>query len=333
MDPRDSASPGSLRRLVLTVAPLASAAAVPWLLVAGYQDRLPARAYVYGWSRVGPQYADLAPSWSSWSAGWLYCLLYGALLGAASWRLRQWPQLQRALVGVSWMFGAMAVAPAVGGVLALLDVPGYPSRPMAWWYDALTAPVGLLGGAVGWVLAGSAPPPPEAAGPPPPGLPARRLGPAERAMSSEVVRSARARLVGVLLLLCVPLVVLVDLYRSDVAVLLLVLGLGMVLQATARVQVDAAGVLLILPLLGGVRRRVAYRHVRHAEVVERGPAAGWGLAENKRYWGYVTGRGPAVVLTLTDDRPFIASLRDPASAVALINGQLARQRAGTTTGA
>jgi hypothetical protein len=79
---------------------------------------------------------------------------------------------------------------------------------------------------------------------------------------------------------------------------------------------------------------VPYRHVRHAEIAERGPTAGWGLVEKKRHWGYVTGRGPAVVLRLTDDRSFVAGLRDPATAVALINGQLARQRTtDTTTGA
>jgi hypothetical protein len=316
---------------MLAVAPMAFAAGVPWLLVAMYEDRLPDHAYVYGWSRVGPQYAYLAPTWSSWSAGWLYCLLYAALLGAVFWWLRQWPQLQRALVAVSWMISAMAAAEATCGVLALLDVPGYPDQPMAWWYHALQAVVGLLGGAVGWLLAGSAPSLPETADPPPPDLPARPLGQTERAMFSEVVWSAKARVAGVVLLLCAPLVVLLDLSWSGLAVLLLVQGLGMVLQAKARVQVDSDGVLLTLPMLGRTRRRVPYQHVRHAEIAERGPASGWGLVQNKQYWGYVIGRGPAVVLRLTDDRPFIASLRDPAAAVALINGQLARERTTGTT--
>jgi hypothetical protein len=318
----------------MTVAPMAFAAAAPWLLVTVYEDRLPDHAYVYGWSRVGPQYAYLAPTWSSWSAGWLYCLLYAALLGAVFWWLRRWPQLQRALVAGSWVISMMITAEAACGVLAMLDVHGYPHQPMAWWYSAVQAMVGLLGGAVGWVLAGSVPPLPETADAPPPNLPTRCLGRTERAMFSEVVWSAKARAVGVVLLLCVPVVLLLDLYSSSLAVVLLVLGLGLVLQAKARIQADGAGVVLTLPLLGRTRRRVPYQHVRHAEIAEHSPVAGWGLAENKRYWGYVAGRGPVMVLRLTDDRPFITSLRDPAAAVALINGQLARERnTGTTMGA
>jgi hypothetical protein len=312
---------------------MALAAAVPWLLVMVYGDRLPDHAYVYGWSRVGPQYAYLAPTWSSWSAGWLYCLLYAALLGAVSWRLRRWPQPQRALVAGSWLISTMIAAEAACGVLSVLDVHGYPQQPMAWWYNVVPAVAGLLGGAVGWVLAGPVPMLPETADAPPPNLPTRRLGRTERAMFSEVVWSARARVVGVVLLLGVPLVLL-GLLSSDVAVLLLVLGLGLMLQAKARIHIDSTGVLLTLPLLGRARRRVPYRHVRYAEIAEHGPAPGWGLAENKHYWGYVAGRGPVLILRLTDDRPFIASLRDPAAAVALINGQLARERTtGTTTGA
>jgi hypothetical protein len=333
MDLEYRASRGRLRRLALLLVPMVVASGVPWLLVSRYEDRLPDRAYVEGWSRVGPRYADLAPTWSSWSAGWLYCLLFALVLAAMFWRLRQWPQLQRMLVAVSWVFGGIAVAEAASGVFSLLDVNGYPQQPAAWWYGGLGALVGLLGGGVGWVLAGAAPPLREAADPPAPDLPVRSLGPTERAMFSETVWSAKARAVGVALLVCGPAVLLLDLYWSGMAVILLVQGLGMVLQAKARIQVDGVGLLLTLPLLGRAGRRVAYRHVRHAEIVEGFPAGGWGLADNKRHWGYVTGRGPAVVLRLTDDRPFIASLRDPATAAALINGQLARERtAGTTAG-
>lgn len=321
---------GRLRRLMLTVAPMACAAAVPWLLVAVYQDRLPDHAYVQGWSRVGPRYAYLAPTWSSWSAEWLYCLLWAAVLGAVFWRIRRWPQLQRAAVAGGWAAGTTAAASAASGVLSVLDVNGYPHQPMAWWYDVLPPVVGLLGGAVGWLLAGPAPTLPDAVEAPAPDLPARRLGRTERAMFSEVVWSVKARAVGIVLVLCVPLAM----SASGTAVLLLALGLFMVLQTKARIQIDSAGVLVTLPLLGRARHRVSYQHVRQAEIAEQAPIAGWGLTENKRCRGYVTGRGPVMILRLTGDRPFVVSLRDPAAAAALVNGQLARERTtGTTTGA
>ncbi|MET8762916.1 hypothetical protein [Lentzea sp. NPDC004782] len=308
-------------------------AAVPWLLVAVYGDRLPDHAYVQGWSRVGSGYAYLAPTWSSWSAEWLYCLLWAAVFGAVVWRVRQWPHLQRVLVAGSWGASTTAALSAAVGVLSVLDVHGYPSQPMAWWYDALPPVVGLCGGAVGWLLAGPAPTLPEAAEAPAPDLPARRLGRTERAMFSQVVWSVKARVVGLVLVLCAPLALL-GMSASGAAVMLLALGLFMVLQATARIQIDSTGVLVTLPLLGRARRRVPYEHVRQAEIAEHAPVAGWGLTENKRCRGYVTGRGPVVILRLTGDRPFIVSLRDPVAAVALINGQLARERTtGTTTGA
>lgn len=308
----------TIRGLLLTLAPMASAAAVPWLLVAVYEDGLPDHAYVDGWSRVGPQYAYLAPTWSSWSAGWLYCLLYAALFGAAFRRVRQWPHLQRMVVAGSWAAGTTAAIHAACAVLALLDVHGYPHQPVVWWYAALPPVVGLLGGAVGWFLAGPAPALPQAAAAPPPNLPARRLGRAERAMFSEVLWSVKARVVGLVLLVCAP-VALLALYEPGTAVMLLTLGLFLVLQAKARIQIDGAGVLVTL-------------HVRQAETDERAPAQGWGLTENKRCRGYVTGRVPVMILRLTGDRPFMVSLRDPAAAAALINGQLARARTtGTTT--
>ncbi|MEU4448352.1 hypothetical protein AB0K14_21365 [Actinosynnema sp. NPDC050801] len=330
-DFRDEVGRGRLRWLLLAVAPLTVAAGVPWLLVLVCGDRLPERAYVYGWSRVGPQYAHLAPTWSSWSAGWSYCLLYAVLLGVVFRRVRRWPRLQRMVVAGGWTAGTVAATQAVCGVLAVVDVPGYPPHPMARWYDVVPAAVGLVGGVAGLLLAGSAPASPETADAPPAGLPARRLGRTERALFSEVVWSTKARVVGVLFLLCVPVAMVV--VQSFTAVVLLVVGLFAVLQSTARIQIDGTGVSLTLPLLGRARRRVPYRHVRYAETAERAPTAGWGLAENKRYWGYAAGRGPVMVLRLTDDRPFVAALRDPEAAVALVNGHLARARtSGTTTG-
>ncbi|WP_410675222.1 hypothetical protein [Amycolatopsis sp. cmx-4-68] len=332
MSVRDGVERASLRQLMLTAAPLVGAAVLPSLLVAVFADRLPDRAYVAGWSRVGPEYAFLAPTWSSWSAGWLYCLLWAALFGAVFWRVRKWSHLRRALVAGGWAAGATAAVDAVCGVLSVLDVPGYPHQPMSWWYDALPLVAGLVAGVVGWILAGTAPALPEAAEVPPPHLPARRLGRAERAMFSEGVRSVKARVAGIVLVVC-ALVALPALHQAGTAVMLLGLGLFLVLQAEARIRIDGDGLQVTLPRLGRARYRVRYEHVRQAEVAERAPAPGWGLTENKRCRGYVTGHGPVLILRLTGDRPFAVSLRDPAAAAALINGQLARERAtGTPTG-
>ncbi len=115
---------------------------------------------------------------------------------------------------------------------------------------------------------------------------------------------------------------------------MLALGLFLVLQAKARIRIDGDGLQVTLPLLGRARYRVRHEHVRQAEVAERVLAQGWGLTENKRCRGYVTGRGPVTILRLTGDRPFVVSLCDPETAAALVNGQLTRERTtGTTTGA
>jgi hypothetical protein len=327
----DPASQGRLRRLLLTLAPMGVAAVTPWLLVTVYRDRLPDHAFVDGWSRVGAEFSHLAPTWSSWAAGYLLCLLWAGLLGLAFARFRRWPHLQRALAMTSWAVAASTIAEAVCAVAAVLDVQGYPTEPTAWWLGAVSTAAGLLGGAAGWAATGSMPLLPATAEAPPAGVRTRRLGPAERAMVSESVWSAKSRATGIALILCAPLVLLFNSFSSGAALGVLALGLAVVLQSKARILVDGTGVVLELPLLGGTRRRVPYQEIRHAEVIENGPSHGWWpVAENTRFWGYVTGRGPAMVLRLTEGPDFVASLRDPDSSVALVNGELTRTR---TTGA
>ncbi|QFU92684.1 hypothetical protein [Amycolatopsis sp. YIM 10] len=298
----------------LALAPLTFVTALPWLLLAVHAGRLPDRAYVHGWSRLGPEYAHLVPTWTSWAAGYLYLLLFAGGFGVALWRYRRWPRLRRRLVTFAWGISGLFAAEIVLAVTPWLDPVG-----------AVSVLAGIVGALAGRALSGSPPPGPAAVGGPPEGVPVRRLGPAERAMFTESMWSVRAALTGVALVLCVPLLVLVQSW-SALALVLLLMGMAKVLGAKAKVQIDGDGVLLDLPLLR-VRHRVPYRSVRYAEVDRIPSRSWWPLVENARYWGFVVDRRPVLVLALSGDRPFAAGLRDATVAAALVNGELSRLRA------
>ncbi|MCO1581893.1 hypothetical protein M8C13_39710 [Crossiella sp. SN42] len=145
-------------------------------------------------------------------------------------------------------------------------------------------------------------------------------------MFSTTLWSARQLAGGGLLIATGVLPLLAHWPDPTLALPLPVLGLLFSLQAKARLRIDGSGIILVFPLLGGMSQHVGYREIRFAEVAEQ--RLSWsGRVENPRAWGFLTGSGPALVAHLTDGRDFVASPRDPAVAVALVNSQLDRARA------
>jgi hypothetical protein len=303
-----------IRRWVLAVGPVLLVAAAPWLALWVFAGRLPERAYIDGWSRVGPENAHLAPSWTEWAANHLYALLFGAVMVIVLVHMRRWPPVQRWVIVTACAVAGHIIGTVVFHVVTLVDAP---MLPAPWWVDAASVGVGLLAGVVAWHLFGPLPPPVEATGGLPDGVPVRRLRPAERVMFSQSVWSVKAVVLGGVFVLWFVL-------QPNGTTFHLIMGAIMILQARARIQVDSEGLLLDLPLLR-VRRRVPYRVVKHAEAIDRAPVHGWlPLAENTRWSGYVARSGPATVLHMSDGRTFVVSAHE--SAAALINGELARQR-------
>src|ERR1041384_6261889 len=123
----------SVRRWVLALVPVVFTMGTPWIVVLVFADRLPDRAYISGWSRTGPDFADLTPSWQQWASGYLYLAICGAVVAAALVRLRRWPPLQRLLIVMTWAMAGQIVGEAVLEVVTVLDVSGYPALPTPWW--------------------------------------------------------------------------------------------------------------------------------------------------------------------------------------------------------
>lgn len=274
---------GSARRLVLAVAPLVVAAAVPWSLLAGFRDRLPERALIGVWSRVAPEYWWQAPTWTHWASGYASCLVVAVLVGTAFVPYRDWPRAQRVSSVVGWAFAAY------GAVNAVLDVRAATGGP-SWW-SAVVPPVAVaLGGALGWLVAGPLPTAP--GGAPPPEAERLALGPAERAVFVATSRAPGQLVLGIALLAA-------GLARAWLAGSPDALGCGaglvLVLHSRARLRIGGSGVWLTVA--GVLRRRVAYDEIRRAEV--RRERARWSGVVGGRGFGYLGRGGDALVLGLS----------------------------------
>ncbi|WHT16116.1 hypothetical protein N8J89_23595 [Crossiella sp. CA-258035] len=312
-------------RLALVVFLQVVAAGLPALLVAAYRDRLPERAWVQGWARIWPEHAQLAPGWDRWAAGYLGCLAMAAILLACFARYWRWAGPQRLVVAASWAV-ATQVASSAALVLASVLTAAPEIRPTPGWVNLVSLLLAPLGGLIGWLLASPLPRPAPAAAAPPPHVERRQLTGTEQAMFSTTLWSARQLAGGGLLVAAGVLPLLAHWPDPTLALPLPVLGLLLSLQAKAKLRVDGDGITLAFPLLGGMRQHVGYREIRFAEVAGR--RVSWsGRVDNPRAWGFLTRSGPALVAHLADGRELVASPRDPAVAVALVNGQLDRARA------
>jgi hypothetical protein len=304
---------------VLAALPVVVDVAMPWILLAIFSGRLPERAYVDGWSRTGPDYAHLAPTWQEWAAKHLFILPVACLVVAILLARRRVPRLLRIVVAVSWAFWVQDMAKVIIDLVTVVDVTGYPAQPTPWWADAASAVIGLVGAGVAWALVGRLPAMPDATGGLPAGAPRRDLRPTERVVFFESVRSVKAAILG-----CVVVVLAIVLDVN--AMPFVVLGVAMLLQAWAKVLIDSEGVLLDLPLMR-VRQRVSYREIEYAQAVDQSYARGWWpLMEDSKRFGYAGHRGEHMVLRLSDKREFVVNLSAATTAAALVNGEIARRR-------
>ncbi|RSM75948.1 hypothetical protein DMH04_37215 [Kibdelosporangium aridum] len=302
---------------VLALLPVVLAVLAPWVLLAVFSERLPDRAYVDGWSRTGPDYAHGAPTWPGWASGFLF---FAAAAVAAAVALVYWrrvPRLQRWVVAVSWAFAGQIAGGVIIDVAPLVDVTGYPAQPAPGWADLAKLAIGIVTAGMGWVLVGRLPDVPDAKGGLPQGALRRNLGPTERVVFFESMRSVKAACLG-----CGFVAVAVVLNAAAFAVM----GVALLLLARANVQIDSEGVVLDLPLMR-VRQRVPYQQIKYAETVDQRYTREWSpLLEDIHRFGYVGQRGDHMVLHLSDARDFVVSLRAATAAVALVNGEIARRR-------
>ncbi|MEU8398764.1 hypothetical protein AB0C28_26515 [Nonomuraea sp. NPDC048892] len=321
----DLAARGRLRRLTLTVLPPLLVVAVPMITVSWYGDRLPDRAYVDSWSAL-PQDA---PSWEGWlSQQWMSLVVFEAALIFPFLCYRRLPQLQRGVVALAFFVGVSRATAVVLSVAALAGQPGpVPSPP---WHRAVEIAVTVAAVAVGYLAAGPVPKPPEAKVAPPVHAPAMALGPTQRAL---FVTSAwsRPRLVAAAVL--GTLTVLSTFAGSETwqgPVLLGAWTLFELAQARTRLQIDDAGITVRAAWLPALHRTLPYRLIRFAQASTGRPPGRYRLHDGDDGWGITSGRGPALVARLSDDRQFVYSTRGAETAAALVNGWLSRQRQGET---
>jgi hypothetical protein len=248
-----------------------------------------------------------------------------ALAPGLTWRAR------RAVITGAATVSAGAAGTWVATAALSLDAGAAGDVTDPGWQVTALLIAAVAWGAVTALVCGAAPAQPVATDPPPAGLARLDLAPGQRAAWSESAPMPRAVHLALVLLLVIAAVLAfaVDVWAA-VPVLLVAGLLTAVLQT--RLSIDVRGVTVGFGPWGWPRVRIPLR-----EIVSAGPGtvqiAHWGG------WGYrysLDGRGrglilrssgPAVRLELSGDRYFLATVRDPETAAALVNSLLDTARA------
>ncbi|MFF3442076.1 hypothetical protein [Streptosporangium sp. NPDC002721] len=318
----DRAAPGRLRRLLLTLAGPPLLLVVPMVAIALYGERLPGRVHVQGWV-VDTRHAA---TWQDWFAQPLWgVVVWFEVLFVISflcyWHL---PSAQRSLVISSFVVG---VAVPVSGALWLMELAGTPGTVIRPAWHLVVEVVATAGAAVlGWMAAGRLPSPPVVTAAPPPDAPTMELGPAQRAMFVTSTWSVRRLLVAAVLAAFAVLSVSNGSGAWQGTVLLALWAVFEAAQARTHLQIDGSGVTVRVPWLPSLHRTVPYQVVRFAEARSEAPAGRYRLDDGRVGWGVIGGKGPVLVLSLSDDRWFVYSTREAETAAALVNGWLSRER-------
>ncbi|SNR96328.1 hypothetical protein SAMN05216276_10025 [Streptosporangium subroseum] len=318
----DHAAPGRLRRLILTASGPLLLLVVPMVLVALYSERLPDRVYIQNWAVD----TETAATWEGWVSQplWGVVVWFEALFVVSFLRYWRLPQVQRVLVVGSSLIGVTVPVSGALWLLALVDAPGAVARPT--WHLAveITATAGAL--ALGWVAAGPLPPPPVATATPPPHAPTMALGPVQRVMFVASAWSARRLLIAAVMAAVTAWTVSDGSSAWQGTALLALWTVFEAAQARTRLQIDGSGVTVRLPWLPALRRTVPYSMVRFADARSEAPPGRYKLDDGNAGWGVVSGKGPVLALSLSDDRWFVYSTREAETAAALVNGWLSRER-------
>lgn len=322
----DHAAPGRPRRLLLTVAGPLLLLVVFMVMVAQYGERLPGRVHVHNWVID----TERAATWQDWLSQplWGVVVWFEALFVVSflyHWHL---PQAQRVLVAGSFVVGVAVPVSGALWLLELADTPGAVARPAWHLVVEIVATAGAV--ALGWRAAGPLPSAPVVTAAPPPHAPAMALGPVQRAMFVTSAWSARGLLVAVVLAAVAVWAAFDGSSAWQGTAGLALWAVFEAAQARTRLQIDDSGVTVSVPWLPSLRRTLPYRMVRFAEARSEAPAGRYRLDDGRMGWGVVGGKGPALVLSLSDDRHFVYSTREAETAAALVNGCLSRERrAGT----
>ncbi|MEU9819927.1 hypothetical protein ACIGG9_21400 [Pseudonocardia alni] len=240
------------------------------------------------------------------------------------------PDVERRAVGTAW--AVAVIVWWVPGTRLAPQVPGW-----AWTAGVLAAVAAAYG--IGHLLAGPDAPRPSATGSAPAGAVRTPLAPGERYLWARTVLSRPTLVVAAVLLLAA----VAQLPAGGSAVLVVVLVAAAVvstaLGAVARVRVDGDGVHVRQALLGRPLAEAPLAEVRGARSEQLDPERfGWNeygvLRRSPSVLGYRARRaGEALVLDLTDDRRFVVTVPDAATAAGLVNAELDRRAGNGAAGA
>ncbi|MGW9173436.1 DUF1648 domain-containing protein [Streptomyces decoyicus] len=234
---------------------------------------------------------------------------------------------------VSWLIATSYATAAVLGcsmcltLLANVDVTDASAVREPQWQTLVSLGVALPAGALGRLLAGAAPPPPRRARGETPRL---DLPAGTTAGWSRTISSPPLVALGVVLLGAGLLVGILAGWLNSAGLLLG--GAAVLPLASVRVTVDRHGLSLSPTFLP---YRCRFRRIPLDRVAEAGSRriacfaefGGWGYRIRASGSGLVLRSGEGIVVRLTNDKEFVVTVDDAATAVALLNTYTDRARA------
>ncbi|MFE3772447.1 DUF1648 domain-containing protein [Streptomyces sp. NPDC059122] len=273
---------------------------------------------------------DGRPVGYSSTQGFLWgCLLTLLVLGAGTVglvQLRMPAQSGRLLVATGYFTAVVLGCPAVAILFGNAGGTDVAAVRLSGWQMFVALGAGVVAAGLGWLLAGADP-----AERRPASGPVRRLDlPAGvRAGWSRTISSPpMAVLAGAMA--CLGVVLGVSAGWVGGAVMLLG-GLAVAVHCSVRVTVDRRGLTLTPTLLPVPLHRIPLGKVAEASsrrISTLAEYGGWGYRIRPGGSGLLLRSGEGVVLRLTTGREFVVTVDDSATAAALLNTYLDRERSG-----
>ena len=310
-----------MRRVLLAGVPQLVAAVPAVVVLVAMGDRLPSPlASHYGPTGAADGFASRGAMLGlSIGLAVLMAVVFGFIArqfgGSRSTAISRW-DTGRFFMGAAWAAAAGIGVTQYASVAANLDLVDAAGARLPGWMLPLGLGAAVVGGAVGWLIAGSTP----VVEHDPTPVHATQLGATEQVSWSRTVGSVWIPVGGVVLIAGgIALGVLVS---WGAATGPLVVGVLLLLFGSARVTVDRRGLTVALGVLGWPRVRVHAGDIVAVSVADVSPAqfGGWGYRIIPGGSGIVVRSGPALIVTKRSGHRFTVTVDDAETAASLLAG-------------
>jgi hypothetical protein len=310
-----------MRRVLLAGVPQLVAAVPAVVVLTAMGDRLPSLlASHYGPTGAADGFASHGTMLGlSIGLAALMAVVFGFIArqfgGSRSAAISRW-DTGRFFMGVAWAAAAGIGVTQYGSVAANLDLADAAGATLPGWMLPVGLGAAVVGGAVGWLVAGSTPVIDHELTP----VHATPLGATEQVSWSRTVGSVWIPVGGTVLV--AGGIVLGVLVSWGAAAPPLIVGVLLLLFGSARVTVDRRGLTVALGVFGWPRIHVGAEDIAKVTVADVSPLqfGGWGYRIVPGGSGIVVRSGPALIVTRRSGHRFTVTVDDASTAASVLVG-------------